>query len=111
MRVQRSDGSARVLRLSLSALVGIAALAVPITTYAADSGQPAVGGKAEQTPEEAAGGRLNLIRIKKACEEDIKRLCADIRPGGGRLLQCLRGKPDNLSPACREVMASRSANR
>lgn len=104
MRTQRADGRRRLV---LPILVGLAVLAtvmVPVLGAAADK-------PAEQTPEEAAGGRMKLMQIKKACEEDIKRLCADIRPGGGRLLQCLRGKPDQLTPACREVMASRAENR
>lgn len=110
MSAKYSLHSAWVPSLSIFGLVLVAALGLPTAATAADSDK-SEGGKAEQTPEEAVGGRLNLMRIKKACDEDVKRLCPDIRPGGGRLLQCLRGKPDNLSPACREVMASRSANR
>jgi len=49
-------------------------------------------GQAERSPEEAAGGRQNLQRIHKACEEDVKKLCPEIRPGGGRILQCLHGQ-------------------
>jgi len=46
----------------------------------------------ERSPEEAAGGKQNLQRIQKACEEDVKKLCPEIRPGGGRILQCLHGQ-------------------
>ncbi len=95
--------------LAGSVLLILMAVVFPEAGYPADSDKT-VGGR-EQTPEEAAGGRLNLLRIKKACEEDVKRLCPDIRPGGGRLLQCLRGQPDNLTPGCREVVLSRSSNR
>ncbi len=75
------------------------------------SSQVQAADQKEQSPEEAAGGRMNLLRIKKACEGDVKKLCPDIRPGGGRLLQCLRGQPDSLSPGCRQVMDSQSGNR
>jgi hypothetical protein len=64
----------------------------------------------EQTPEEAAGGKQNLQRMRKACDEDVKKLCPDIRPGGGRVLQCLRGQQSNLTPACRQVLGPRSSN-
>jgi cysteine rich repeat protein len=64
----------------------------------------------EQTPEEAAGGKQNLQRMRKACDEDVKKLCPDIRPGGGRILQCLHGQQSNLTPACRQVLAPRSSN-
>lgn len=111
MSAKGSSSPAWFRLLAISGFCVAAALSLPLATHAADSDKPGEGAKAEQSPEEAAGGRANLLRIKKACEEDVKRLCADIRPGGGRLLQCLRGKPDNLTPACRQVMDSRSGNR
>src|SRR5215467_5358922 len=67
-------------------------------------------GQAERSPEEAAGGRQNLQRIHKACEEDVKKLCPEIRPGGGRILQCLHGQESNLTSACRQVLGPRSSN-
>ena len=86
---------------------------VPGSAYSADS--PNVSPKngssqSEQSPEEAAGGKQNLQRMRIACDEDVKKLCPDIRPGGGRILQCLRGQESNLSPACRQVLGSRSSN-
>jgi len=66
--------------------------------------------QAERSPEEAAGGKENLHRIQKACEEDVKKLCPEIRPGGGRILQCLHGQESNLTPACRQVLGPRSSN-
>jgi hypothetical protein len=66
--------------------------------------------QAEQSPEEAAGGKQNLQRMKKACDEDVKKLCPDIRPGGGRILQCLHGHESSLTPACRQVLGPRSSN-
>jgi len=110
MRAQRTVGAGWCRLLAIAGFCMIAGLSCPLTTHAADSDKPADGGK-EQSPEEAAGGRLNMMRIRKACEEDVKKLCPDIRPGGGRLLQCLHGRPDNLTPACRQVLEPRSANR
>jgi hypothetical protein len=66
-------------------------------------------GQAEQSPEEAAGGKHSLQLMRKACDEDAKKLCPDIRPGGGRILQCLRGQESNL-PACRQTLGPRSSN-
>src|SRR5689334_16808022 len=97
---------------TLSRIVMVAAfsicvsLCVPANAYAADSpqGQPKSSpGQAEQSPEEAAGGKQNSQRMRKACDEDAKKLCPDIRPGGGRILQCLRGQESHLSPACRQA--------
>jgi hypothetical protein len=83
------------------------------SAHAADSpqGQPKSSpSQPEQSPEEAAGGHHNLQLMRKACDEDVKKLCPDIRPGGGRILQCLRGQESNLSPACRQVLGPRSSN-
>ena len=34
------------------------------------------------------------------CTEEIRTLCADVQPGGGRILQCLKTNEAKLSPAC-----------
>jgi len=64
---------------------------------------------AEKSPEEAAGGKENLQRMRQACDQDVKKLCPDIRPGGGRILQWWRGQESNLSPTCRQVLAPHSS--
>jgi Cysteine rich repeat len=82
----------------------------PDRAYSAEppQGQPK-SSQSEPSPEEAAGGAHNLQLMRKACDEDVKKLCPDIRPGGGRILQCLRGQESNLSPSCRQVLAPRSS--
>ena len=34
------------------------------------------------------------------CTEEIRTFCADVQPGGGRIIQCLRRNEAQLSPAC-----------
>jgi hypothetical protein len=34
------------------------------------------------------------------CTEEIQRFCADVQPGGGRILQCLKRNESQLSHAC-----------
>jgi hypothetical protein len=34
------------------------------------------------------------------CTEEIRVFCADVQPGGGRILQCLKTNEAKLSPAC-----------
>jgi hypothetical protein len=36
------------------------------------------------------------------CREDVKKLCPDIKPGGGRYRDCLKQHAAELSPACQE---------
>ena len=98
--------------LMICGLGAVLALA-PASIEAADSATEkpkAATGAVEQTPEQAAGGMRNLLRIRKACEADAKRMCAGVKPGGGRLLQCLHEHDADLTPVCREAAGPRPAN-
>lgn len=46
-----------------------------------------------------------LHELKDACKGDAKKLCQDIKPGGGRILQCLKQHEGELSADCKETMA------
>jgi TolB-like protein len=35
------------------------------------------------------------------CKPDVNRLCGEVRPGGGRIVLCLKQHASELSPACR----------
>ena len=38
------------------------------------------------------------------CRDEIKKVCGDVKPGDGKLKQCVETNRDKLSPACRERM-------
>ncbi len=38
------------------------------------------------------------------CVKEIQTFCADVQPGGGRILQCLKGNEQNLSAPCLQRM-------
>jgi hypothetical protein len=38
--------------------------------------------------------------FEKACKADAEKYCKGIRPGGGRILACLKGRESDLAPAC-----------
>lgn len=40
-----------------------------------------------------------------ACRAEVQKYCKDVKPGGGRMLQCLKAHDGDLSPSCRERMA------
>jgi hypothetical protein len=48
-------------------------------------------------------------RGERVCAEDAKKFCSDVRPGGGRMYQCMTKNNDQLSPACRERMTQGKA--
>ena len=40
------------------------------------------------------------VKIARECKTDVKRLCEGLRPGGQRMITCLKEKMTELSPAC-----------
>jgi hypothetical protein len=41
-----------------------------------------------------------------ACSADIQKFCANVEPGGGRIVRCLVGNASQLSAGCRTSMLS-----
>jgi hypothetical protein len=48
------------------------------------------------SPVRGPGG----AKIRAACGDDLQRFCVDVRPGGGRLIQCLSSHVRELSEVC-----------
>ena len=44
-----------------------------------------------------------------ACKADYDKFCAGTTPGGGRVVACLSKQQNQLSDACKKVLASRKA--
>lgn len=51
--------------------------------------------------EQAKLMKAALAFLKSQCGEDVNRICKDIAPGQGRLLNCLAKNDDKLSQKCR----------
>lgn len=45
-------------------------------------------------------------QAKHACAGDIAKFCADVKPGGGRLIKCLKPHSNELAPQCLEILNS-----
>ncbi|MDP1946864.1 MAG: cysteine rich repeat-containing protein [Nitrospirota bacterium] len=43
-------------------------------------------------------------RMMAACEEDVKKFCPDVVPGGGQILQCLQSNAPDVSDRCYETL-------
>jgi hypothetical protein len=86
----------------------------------AEGGAPAQGGAAADTataaPDAAPAAAPMALRpmrprevlfvLRSACGADVRALCGDVPPGGGRIVQCLAAKAASLSPACHDVLGS-----
>jgi len=46
----------------------------------------------------------NIRLFAKACKGDIQKYCKGIKPGGGRLIFCLKDHEPDLSDACRTLL-------
>lgn len=45
--------------------------------------------------------------ISAACKGDVEKLCKDVKPGGGRILACLKKQSDQVSDQCKGELAER----
>jgi hypothetical protein len=43
------------------------------------------------------------------CAEDVKKLCANVEKGEGRIIRCLKEHEAELSPACKEKREEKKA--
>jgi hypothetical protein len=44
--------------------------------------------------------RQELVLVRQACGYDFRRYCSGVPFGGGRVIACLEGNADRLSPRC-----------
>jgi Cysteine rich repeat len=43
--------------------------------------------------------------VWQACAADYHTYCSDVRPGGGRILACLKQNADKLSQGCQQALS------
>jgi hypothetical protein len=46
------------------------------------------------------------LKIARDCKSEVELFCKAVRPGGQRMLSCLKGKTAELSPACLAALKS-----
>ena len=52
------------------------------------------------------GGTAQQGAARQACGADISQVCADVKPGGGRITACVREHFTELSAPCRNALIS-----
>lgn len=55
---------------------------------------------ADETPADPLAPP-SLADLHAACDADIKKLCAGVQPGGGRILACLKQHQESVSDICK----------
>lgn len=51
-----------------------------------------------------AKAKEEVQEFAQACKDDSEKLCKGTKPGGGRILKCLKQHEGELSAACKEKM-------
>jgi hypothetical protein len=52
----------------------------------------------KQAQEQA---KQHLNKAREACQSDIAKYCQDVKAGEGRIVACLKGHVDDLTPSCK----------
>ena len=48
---------------------------------------------------------------REACKPDADKFCSDVKPGGGRIIACMKQHEDELSPACRAAIGGHGSHK
>src|SRR5262245_11275439 len=118
------------MKISLSSIVGAAALCVTVAfsphILAAPSCKADVdkfcaqvkpgGGRivqclkqneaqlSESCKERMKMAQAQMKEIKDACADDVQQFCAGTKAGGGRIARCLKGHQDKISAECKTAL-------
>jgi hypothetical protein len=62
-------------------------------------------GAAPQGPDVLVVRPREALRIIRICAADQRAFCADVPPGGGRIVACLMRNASSVSPPCKEALS------
>ena len=65
----------------------------------------ALGAALLLTGSRGAGAQEGLFTSERDCAVDVKSLCANVQPGGGRVLACLQSHVGDLSVGCSTILS------
>ena len=81
---------------SFRRMLFVAALSLPSLAFA--QGAP-------PAPPPGEGGRGgDFAKVREACRADAERLCKEVKPGEGRIRDCLKAHAAELSDGCKAAI-------
>ncbi len=90
-------------------LVVWASDATPPTPDSASTSPPPPAASPTQPPQQAGGRRMEgMQHMRQACAADVKKFCAQVKPGGGRILECLEDHSKEVSDECYGLLEKRA---
>lgn len=51
-----------------------------------------------------------MEEVRSACQTDVRKLCAGVQPGGGRILACLKEHKTEVSDGCKQAILKAREN-
>ncbi|MEI6127822.1 MAG: cysteine rich repeat-containing protein [Pseudomonadota bacterium] len=52
-----------------------------------------------------------MVSVSESCEDDVEQLCKEVRPGGGRILNCLKDHAGEISSECKATLTEKRRNK
>jgi hypothetical protein len=53
---------------------------------------------------------VDMSALRSACGDDVRKLCPNVEPGGGRIKECVLAHKDELSPTCHDALLETKEN-
>ncbi|HXX76245.1 MAG TPA: cysteine rich repeat-containing protein [Nitrospiraceae bacterium] len=74
------------------------------------SSPPSPVGPSPNQPGQQRGGRSTeaMQHMRQACAADVKNFCAQVKPGGGRIVECLEDHSKEISDECYDLLEKRA---
>ena len=64
----------------------------------------ALGGRIAAAQQPAGPTSPILGQVRAACLADVQKLCPNVQPGGGRIIDCLAQRKDDVSAPCKQAI-------
>jgi len=53
---------------------------------------------------------VDMSALRSACKEDVRKFCPGVKPGGGRIKECMVAHKDELSSTCHDALLEAKEN-